>query len=136
VVQLHGDKVRVRAGNIELEVPLQGLALKQGKGTGDKGHGKKTVAFSTSVSNDPDSAQSELMLIGKRVDEATAELYNFIDQAVLAGRREIRIVHGLGTGKLQQAVRELLERHPQVTGFRAGRPHEGRDGVTIAELEY
>jgi DNA mismatch repair protein MutS2 len=136
VVQLHGDKVRVRAGNIELEVPLQGLALKQGKGTSSKSNPKTAIAFSTSVAEEPDSGSSELKLIGKRVDEAMAELYNFIDQAVLTGRREIRIVHGLGTGKLQQAVRELLERHPQVAGFRAGRPHEGRDGATIAELEH
>jgi DNA mismatch repair protein MutS2 len=32
-------------------------------------------------------------------------------------------------------VREFLGRHPQVNSFRAGEPHEGRDGATVAELE-
>ena len=78
---------------------------------------------------------SEINLIGRRVDEALSLLEAFVDQAVLAGQREVRIVHGLGSGVLQQAVREFLGRHPQVSTWRSGGPHEGRDGATIAELE-
>jgi DNA mismatch repair protein MutS2 len=45
--------------------------------------------------------------------------------------REVRIIHGIGSGVLRQAVREALERHPNVQSFRPGEPHEGRDGATI-----
>ena len=127
------NKVRVRAGSIEMEVPLHGLTTLQGQGTGGKGQKIKNRSLaSCSLTLDP--CPSEVNLIGKRVEEALTELEGFVDQAILAGQREIRIVHGIGTGTLQRAVREFLGRHPQISSFRSGEPHEGRDGATVAEL--
>jgi DNA mismatch repair protein MutS2 len=48
--------------------------------------------------------------------------------------REVRVIHGLGTGRLRDAVREMLGRHPLVDTFRSGEPHEGRDGATVVTL--
>jgi DNA mismatch repair protein MutS2 len=129
------QKVRVRAGSIELEVPLHGLAPCQSPEAGGKGQARRKHNFSAPWTQAPEPGSSELNLIGKRVDGALTELEGFIDQAVLAGQREIRIIHGIGVGTLQRAVREFLGRHPQVSSFRAGEPHEGRDGATVAELE-
>lgn len=122
------NKVRVRAGSIEMEVPLHGLLLNTGSAE------KPAKRPEIRMKLQPEESEHELHLIGKRVEEALTELEGFIDQAVLAGQREIRIIHGIGTGTLQRAVREFLGRHPQVAAFRPGEPHEGRDGVTIAEL--
>lgn len=122
------NKVRVRAGSIEMEVPLHGLILGAG---GAVPQAKKAEIR---MKLQPDEAAHELNLIGKRVEDALTELEGFVDQAVLAGQREIRIIHGIGTGTLQRAVREFLGRHPQVSSFRSGEPHEGRDGATIAYL--
>lgn len=127
------QKVRVRAGSIEMEVPLHGLTAIQGQGSRNKGQAKQHSFISCPLTHD--SCPSELNLIGKRADEALTLLEAFVDQAVLAGEREIRVVHGLGSGVLQQAVREFLGRHPQVANWRSGAPHEGRDGATIAELD-
>lgn len=125
------QRVRVRAGSIELEVPLHGLAPSQGQKT--RGTGRIQSAINALI-HDSNESSSELKLIGQRVDEALAELERFIDQAILAELKEIRIIHGIGTGTLQRAVREFLGRHPQVHSFRPGEPHEGRDGATIVEL--
>lgn len=125
------QKVRVRAGSIELEVPLHGLTQASAAPAATKRPAQAAIRMAQTVA----SASSELNLIGKRVDEALTLLEAFVDQAVLAGEREIRVVHGLGSGVLQQAVREFLGRHPQVATWRSGAPHEGRDGATIAELE-
>ncbi len=122
------NKVRVRAGSIEMEVPLHGLILAAGAAP------KPTRKAEIRMTLQPDEAAHELNLIGKRVEDALTELEGFVDQAVLAGQREIRVIHGIGTGTLQRAVREFLGRHPQVSSFRSGEPHEGRDGATIAEL--
>ncbi len=122
------NKVRVRAGSIELEVPLHGLLL------GSDAAVKPAKKAEIRMKLQPEEADHELNLIGKRVEEALTELETFLDQAVLAGQREIRIIHGIGTGTLQRAVRECLGRHPHVNSFRSGEPHEGRDGATIAEL--
>ena len=53
-----------------------------------------------------------------------------LDDAALAERRELRVIHGFGQGKLRRAVAELLEGHPHVASFRAGGPSEGGGGVT------
>lgn len=76
----------------------------------------------------------QLNLIGQRVDSALDQLERFLDHAVLAGIREVRIIHGVGSGALRQAVREALERHPNVIRFRTGEPHEGRNGATVVSL--
>ncbi|CAH2031881.1 endonuclease MutS2 [Trichlorobacter ammonificans] len=128
------NKVRVRAGSIELEVPLHGLM--QPAAPAPSARERKAPRFKAAAwTAEETPSAAELNLIGKRVDDALTELEGFIDQAVLAGQRQVRIVHGMGSGALQRAVREFLGRHPQVASFRAGEPHEGRDGATVAELE-
>jgi DNA mismatch repair protein MutS2 len=81
-----------------------------------------------------EDGERELKLIGLRVDEALDLLEPFLNHAALGGLREVRIIHGLGTGRLRDAVRESLARHPLVEVFRAGEPHEGRDGATVVTL--
>jgi DNA mismatch repair protein MutS2 len=79
--------------------------------------------------------ERELKLIGLRVEEALDLLEPFLNHASLGGLNEVRIIHGLGTGRLRDAVREFLVRHPLVDSFRGGEPHEGRDGATVATLK-
>lgn len=83
---------------------------------------------------DETPAQSQLMLVGLRVDEAMPLVDKFLDDAFLADAPSIRIVHGFGQGRLRAAVRDLLKSHPHVTGFRDGAPNEGGAGATIVEL--
>jgi DNA mismatch repair protein MutS2 len=77
---------------------------------------------------------AELVLIGRRVEPALEELDSYLDQALLASRRQVRVVHGHGTGRLRQAVREHLRAHPGVSGLRAGEPNEGGNGATVVTL--
>ncbi len=76
----------------------------------------------------------ELKLIGKTVDEALPLVDKALDQALVAGRREVKLVHGVGTGRLRAGVRAYLEQHPAVASFRPGGRGEGGAGVTVAEL--
>ncbi len=55
---------------------------------------------------------------GRRADEAVAELAAFLDESVLAGRTQLEIVHGKGTGALRREVHEFLRSAPQVASFR------------------
>ena len=77
----------------------------------------------------------ELNLIGQRVDEALDHLDRYLDDALLAGLREVRIVHGFGTGALKRAVRQRLSDHTEVVQVRDGSPEEGGGGATVAVLE-
>ncbi len=77
----------------------------------------------------------ELDLRGQRVDEALDQLERYLDAAYLAGLPFVRIIHGKGTGKLRQAVRETLGVHPHIRSFESGGVNEGGDGVTVAKLQ-
>ncbi len=76
----------------------------------------------------------ELNLIGMRVEPALEELETYIDRAILAARKSVRVVHGHGSGRLRQAVRQRLRAHRGVGEIRAGAPNEGGDGATVVTL--
>jgi len=78
---------------------------------------------------------NKLDLRGERVEEALPRVELYLDQASLANLSPVYIIHGHGTGKLRQAVRDYLKKSPYVSKFRAGEQGEGGDGVTIAELK-
>jgi DNA mismatch repair protein MutS2 len=80
------------------------------------------------------SVPPEINLIGQRVEPALEELDAYIDRALLASRREVRVIHGHGSGKLRQAVRERLRGHRGVAGLREGAPNEGGNGATVVSL--
>jgi DNA mismatch repair protein MutS2 len=76
----------------------------------------------------------ELDLRGQRADEAVEGLERYLDSAYLAGLPYVRIIHGKGTGKLREAVRQVLQQHPHVRSFERGGEKEGGEGVTVAKL--
>lgn len=73
----------------------------------------------------------ELNLIGMRVEPALEELDAYIDRALLASRKQVRVVHGHGSGRLRQAVRDHLRGHRGIAEVRAGAPNEGGNGATV-----
>ena len=79
--------------------------------------------------------KTEINLLGMTVSEAIQEVDAFIDRAVLSGLEEVKIIHGLGTGKLREGIRNHLRSMPNVLSFRQGKYGEGDAGVTIVTLK-
>ena len=77
-------------------------------------------------SSEPSS--QEINLIGYTVEEATARVDKFLDQAALAGTPQVRLIHGHGTGALRRGLAEFLKTHPLVEHIQA----EAEAGFTIA----
>ena len=77
----------------------------------------------------------EINVLGLTVPEALYEVDNFIDRAVTDNLEEIKVIHGVGTGKLRKAIAEHLKRHKNVESFRAGKYGEGETGVTFIKLK-
>ena len=77
----------------------------------------------------------ELDLRGQMSEDALDRLDRYLEQAFLSGMPFVRIIHGKGTGKLRQVVREMLRGHPHVASFEEGGEKEGGAGVTVAKLE-
>ena len=78
--------------------------------------------------------KSELDLHGFRVEQAIEELDKYLDRALLANFNEVRIIHGLGEGKLYRAVHDYLRNNRSIKYFRFGLDVEGGGGVTVVEL--
>lgn len=78
---------------------------------------------------------SSLNIIGLRVEEALPLVDRLLDQAVLHGCRQVDIIHGIGAGRLQQAVREHLRGHTLVKQLHHGEQGQAGRGVTVVEIK-
>lgn len=128
VQEIDGKKERVRLdmGGVSLWVGLEDVQT----GVRPKSDGGKVVLKSAPAPVAP----LRLDLRGLRADEAESELSRFLDKAMLAGRSEVEIVHGMGTGAMRRTVHEHLKRSRAVGEFRLGNADEGGDGVTKVVL--
>lgn len=73
----------------------------------------------------------EINLIGLRVEPAIEQLDHYLDRALVDSRREVRVIHGHGSGRLRDAVRSHLRAHRGVAQVRSGEPNEGGNGATV-----
>jgi DNA mismatch repair protein MutS2 len=76
----------------------------------------------------------ELDLRGLVVEDALVELERRLDAAYVAGLPMIRVIHGKGTGRLREAIRQALSSNPFVASFEAGHSSEGGEGVTVVKV--
>jgi DNA mismatch repair protein MutS2 len=76
----------------------------------------------------------ELNLRGKLVEDGLDELERYLEKAYSAGLLFVRIVHGKGTGKMRDAVRNALKSSPYITSFEEPKDNEGGAGVTVAKM--
>ncbi len=80
------------------------------------------------------TAAARVDLRGLRADEVEDPLAKALDDALRSGRDLVEVIHGVGTGALQKAVRRILVRLPHVTRHEPAPPEQGGDGVTLAYL--
>lgn len=74
---------------------------------------------------------AELNLIGMRLPEALQRLEEFLDQAYLTNKPEVRVIHGVGSGALRRAVHDYLSNSPYCASFHEAEPYAGGAGATI-----
>lgn len=140
-VRAQKQEAEILCGNIRIRSKFSDLAvliLSQKEQTDKKKNpwNKKKESVQISKSLAPKSMPSlELNVIGKTVLDAIPDVEAFIDSAVIANLEEVRIVHGMGTGKLRAGIHEYLRTHKNVAEFRLGRYGEGETGVTIVKIK-
>ncbi|HYB74505.1 MAG TPA: Smr/MutS family protein [Candidatus Sulfotelmatobacter sp.] len=59
----------------------------------------------------------------------------YLEQAAARGFREVRLIHGRGTGAQRAVVRRLLRDHPLVASFGDAPPDRGGWGATVVMLK-
>jgi DNA mismatch repair protein MutS2 len=121
VVQVEALKVTVGASELEPAVKAE--------------TGRPKAAVTVSRAGDDMSGPGiELNIIGLRVDAALEKVERYLDDCLLSGLNQARIIHGRGTGALRNAVRETLKSHRGVKSFGSASFEEGGDAVTVVEM--
>ena len=136
VQSVRADKkeAEIVCGGVKIRSKFSNLSLVIG---GEKAQTKKqTLNLEIKRTLTPKPMPSlEINVIGKTVHEALPDVAAFIDSAVIANLEEIRIVHGVGTGKLRAGIHDFLRTHKNVAEYRLGRYGEGETGVTIVKIK-
>jgi DNA mismatch repair protein MutS2 len=139
VFQRHdGRSAEVQAGPLRMKVPLADVvaiesetaAARSGPAAGARPRGITVHAQPRT-----ESAAEEINVIGCTVEEATRRVDEFLDDAALAGRSSVRIIHGHGTGALRRGLAEFLTAHPLVERIHAEAEDRGGTAITVAELK-
>ena len=134
VTALGEADAEVQIGSVRLRAKLSDLSRKSGEPVEEAPKVKVREAAST-LARASSSPGIELDLRGQMADDALDKLDRYLEQAYLTGLLWVRIIHGKGTGKLRQAVRDMLRGHAYVSSYEEGGDKEGGAGVTVAKLK-
>jgi len=124
-------RVLLEMGNIKARVPLSELQRLSDETASKVRSADRLTGFSETR----EAILPEIDLRGQRVEGALSAVDKFIDDAILAGWTDLRIIHGKGTGALRQSIGVFLAKHPRVSAARPAPLGEGDAGVTIVTLK-
>ncbi len=121
-------KIGIMKANINIKdlMFLEEEGQKQPTKGGKYGNLYKSKAQSVSIS---------INVQGKNLDDAEYEVDKYLDDAYMAGLKEVTVIHGRGEGILKKGLSTLFRRHKHVKSFRKGNYNEGGEGVTIVTLK-
>jgi DNA mismatch repair protein MutS2 len=126
ITEVGAGQAEVQAGSLRVRVPIAELQPDPRGGRTDRPP-ERPVRVNVST---PTNLDVELDVRGRRADEAREAVRAHVDAGHLAGMREVRVIHGRGTGAVRAAVRDELDRHPLVERTVPG----SADGATTAVI--
>ncbi len=127
VLKITENTVDIEAGNVIMNVPANRLRLISSK-LENAGKGAVIYGF------DKKDLPSEFDVRGQILEDALNNIDKYIDDAVIAGLKQFRIVHGKGTGVLRKGISNMLRFDNRVESARLGGQGEGGSGVTVVKL--
>jgi DNA mismatch repair protein MutS2 len=102
------------------------IVKNQAKGT--------TGNYSETIMNRKLEFKPRIDVRGKRADEALDEVQGFIDEAIMVGAGEVKILHGKGNGILRQMIRDYLHGLSVVESYRDELVEFGGAGITVVKI--
>jgi DNA mismatch repair protein MutS2 len=139
--RMDGSSAEIEAGPLRMKVALDEItsveATPQPSPRGAVGAGLATPASNVTVTSQSSGAvaSDEINVIGMTVEEATDRLDKFLDDAALAHKTRVRIIHGHGTGALRKGIGQFLAAHPLVEKHSFETEEHGGKAITVVELQ-
>jgi DNA mismatch repair protein MutS2 len=131
--RIDGSSAEIEAGPLRMKVGLDEITGVEGAGVASAAKASKGSVTVRSQAGDTGAAE-EINLIGCTVEEATGRVDKFLDEAALANRSRVRIIHGHGTGALRKGLAQFLSKHPLVDSQSFETEERGGKAVTVVEL--
>jgi DNA mismatch repair protein MutS2 len=131
--RVDGGSAEIEAGPLRMKVAVEEI-------TGVEAEAERKIAsqrenVTVSARSVEGGATGEINVIGMTVEEATEKVDKFLDEAALAQRNRVRIIHGHGTGALRKGLGEFLKTHPLVEETRFESEEHGGKAITVVELK-
>ncbi|MGB2901187.1 MAG: Smr/MutS family protein [Candidatus Acidiferrum sp.] len=135
--RLEGSSAEIEAGPLRMKVALDEITGVEGDAASSKSAAPASKLHSVTVTSQPGEGTptDEINVIGMTVEEATGRLDKFLDDAALANRSQVRIIHGHGTGALRKGIGTFLTSHPLVERHSFETEERGGKAITIVELQ-
>ncbi len=131
-LESRGKRIRVRRSDLQ---PVPRRKAEAGGGKKETGGRRRASAPETpDARTDSTGPTAEINVIGQRLEEALDAVERALDQALLSGASRLRVIHGHGTGRLRDGIRERYRSHGAVASLKSADRTEGGNGATILEL--
>ena len=131
--RIDGSSAEIEAGPLRMKVGLEEITGVEGPGVAGSARAPQGSVTVRAQASDLGTG-SEINLIGCTVEEATERVDKFLDEAALANRSRVRIIHGHGTGALRKGLAQFLSKHPLVDSQSFETEERGGKAVTVVEL--
>jgi DNA mismatch repair protein MutS2 len=133
--RIDGSSAEIEAGPLRMKVALDEITgVEAASGATVTSPSAKLQRVTVTSQRGESGASNEINVIGMTVEEATDRLDKFLDDAALAHKGRIRIIHGHGTGALRKGIGAFLASHPLVEKYSFETEEHGGKAITIVEL--
>jgi DNA mismatch repair protein MutS2 len=132
--RIDGNTAEIEAGPLRMKVAVDQITGVEAAppGMAPASPARLNVTVTSKPSDNPTG--DEINVIGSTVEEATGRVDKFLDEAALANRPRIRIIHGHGTGALRKGLAQFLSSHPLVARTAPEADDRGGKAITVVEL--
>jgi DNA mismatch repair protein MutS2 len=126
--------VTVQLGIMKTTVPLEDLMIVvDGKKTKARKPGR--TSYGNLMRSKSQTVKTSINVQGENLDSARMDVGKYIDDAFMAGLKEVTVIHGRGKGILANGLRKALKKNKHVASVRPGKFDEGGEGVTVVKLK-
>jgi DNA mismatch repair protein MutS2 len=136
VLEANGKSLMVAFGNLITTIDRNKLIKSSKNKAKQASRNTSGAANSINVSKRKLSFKPNLDIRGKRAEEAMRMVGEFIDEAVMVGTTDLRILHGKGNGILREVIRDYLSTVDVVGKYQDEQVDMGGSGITVVKLQF
>jgi DNA mismatch repair protein MutS2 len=133
--RVEGSSAEIEAGPLRMKMAVEEITGIESAPVGKAAiQPSKRENVTVSAQSSEGGATGEINVIGMTVEQASERVDKFLDEAALANRLQVRIIHGHGTGALRKGLGEFLKSHPLVERAQFESEEHGGKAITVVDL--